>query len=582
MPWLMVLLALGLASVWAFSHDQDRAQRIELRPDGDTHLSGRPGYLIERGQPLELAAVRARAARGSFNGGGDPARSFGIGTSPVWFRLPVHNHNGVPSERVVVAGATWIDELDFYAVHDGKVVARESAGDGAADRTPPEPGLGYRFPHAFAPGETVLYLRASTPDPLLMPIRLLKPETSEARIIANRYSYGFVYGFLFALLLYNFMLYLGLRQGSHRDYAVYLACFLLMNLAYTGHGYVWLWSGHTRFQNYIILVSMVLFAVTGLRFASTFFDLPRHMPRLARGFQLGSLAALLLMALLVLLQWQSAAAYLAFTVALLFSGILFLLGGFALWRRLTAAHYFMIAVVSGVLGTLTTTLTVWGWVPFHIAGFRAVEFGLLIEATLLALAVAYRVREKDYARQRAEALARVDALTGLLNRRAVVEQGDGLVNMSQRSGAELAVIVLDLDHFKRINDLHGHATGDRVLIEAARVLQSVCRRGDLAARWGGEEFVMVLPGAGLAEARTIASRIQKGLVHRTVTGPDGEISVRASFGIAALQGQPTLEALINEADYWLYRAKQEGRNRIRDPGADPEGESGPEADPGRR
>jgi diguanylate cyclase (GGDEF)-like protein len=567
---LLPALVFAVIALWAPAGSGQDARA------NDPVVAEKPGYRIESVAPLALADIRAP---GQTFAPKHQARSFGIGADPVWLRVAVHNHDDVSHTRVLLAGATWIDRIDFFAVHDGELRAGASAGDSATHLVRPLPGLGYRFEHAFAPGETVLYLRAQSPDPLLIPVELVRPDQALARQERARYSYGFVYGFLFALLLYNFMLFLGLGQGSHRDYALYLACFLLTNLAYTGHGYAWFWPDTPLLQNYIILISMVLFAVAGLRFAGTFLNLAEQAPRVAHGFRIGSLAALVAMIILVALRRQSAAALLAFTVVLLFSLILFVLGVVALRYRYTAARYFMTAVASGIAGTLTTTLTVWGWIPYSDAGFRAVELGLLVEATLLALAVAYRVRQHDQARQHAEQLARVDALTGLLNRRALVEQGEGLLNMSRRSGAPLALIVLDLDHFKRVNDLHGHAVGDRVLIETARVLQEISRRGDLVSRWGGEEFILLLPGASLDEARPIAHRIRDELARQAVPAGDDTVSVRASFGLAALRDQESLEALIDEADQWLYQAKQEGRNRIRDPGGLPDGDPEPDAEP---
>jgi diguanylate cyclase (GGDEF)-like protein len=398
---------------------------------------------------------------------------------------------------------------------------------------------------------------------MLMPLQLLSPEQLRAREDRTRYTYGLVYGFLLALLLYNLLLYLGLRQAQHRDYSIYLAVFLLMNLAYTGHGYNWLWPDAPALQAYAILISMVLFAATGLRFAGTFLNLAAHAPRLTRGLCGFSLAALGLMAVMVGLDRQTQAALLAFTVVLVAFAVMLALGGIALWRGYTAARYFLLAVISGSVGTIITTLTVWGWIPYSAAGFRAVEFGLLIEATLLALAVAYRVREHDRARERAEQLARVDPLTGLLNRRALLEQGEGLYQLSRRTGGELALVLLDLDHFKRINDRHGHGVGDQALVAVARILQHVSRRGDLAARWGGEEFVLLLPGAGLDEARTVAERIRLELAHQPVRERGPAIELRASFGIAVREEHENLTELIREADEWLYQAKREGRDRVR-------------------
>lgn len=186
----------------------------------------------------------------------------------------------------------------------------------------------------------------------------------------------------------------------------------------------------------------------------------------------------------------------------------------------------------------------------------------MIEATLLALAVAYLVREHDAARRRAERLARIDALTGLLNRRALVEQGSGLWNIARRTGGQLSLILLDLDHFKHINDAYGHAVGDKVLMETATMLRETCRKGDLAARWGGEEFILLLPGAGRPEARKLAERLREVFANRALSGDGATIKLRASFGIAALDEHASLSALIKEADDYLYQAKQEGRDRI--------------------
>lgn len=519
-------------------------------------------WIRETEKRPDLDTVIRHARQGDFRPVGSRPRSFGIGSRPVWFHLPVQNPGETPLTLDLVAGATWIDRMDIYVVRDGRVLDHIVAGDGAREWQKPVSGLGYHFRHAFAPGQTEVFMRADTPDPLLVPLQVYTPEQFQTREERTRYTYGFVYGFLLALLLYNILLYLGLRQAQHRDYSLYLAVFLLMNLAYTGHGYNWFWPDAPVFQAYIILIAMVLFAVTGLRFAGTFLDLARHAPRLKRALRIFSGTALTLMAVMVGLDLQREAALLAFTVILAAFAIMLTLGCVALWRGFTTARYFLLAVISGSAGTIITTLTVWGWMPYSAAGFRAVEFGLLIEATLLALAVAYRVREHDRARERAEQLARVDPLTGLLNRRALMEQGEGLAQLSRRSRSELALVLLDLDHFKRINDIHGHAVGDRALMEVARVLREVSRRGDLAARWGGEEFILLLPGAGLDEAWAVAERVRSELADQPVQERGHAIQLRASFGIAILDKHENLTELIREADDWLYEAKKQGRDQV--------------------
>lgn len=542
------------------------AQWVDVRPVWTDEASVSPlglrsMILQEADRPLDIEAVLAQAG-GGFRPAQGPVSTFGIGPNPVWVRLLVENPTAQPVSRFLLAGTTWIDRLDFYAVQDGRVVSHQTAGDTSLDFLGPRAGLGYLFRHDFAPGSTEIYVRAATADPLLLPLRLLAVETVAAMERATSYSYGLVYGFVLALLAYNLMLYFGLAQRSHRDYSIYLLFFGLMNLAYTGHGYVWIWSDWPVLQNYIILLLMVLFACSGFRFASGFLGLREYAPLLAKGLRAFCAAVMVLMLLFVALQWQTAAAYLSFSTALIFATTMVGLGWDAVRRQRPAGRYFLAAAISGMVGTAMTTMTVWGWLPFSMLFYRAVEFGILLEATLLALAVAYLVRQHENARHSAEQLARIDPLTGLLNRRALLEQGEQLKVAALRHQRPLSLILFDLDHFKFINDLYGHAVGDKVLTESAALLRQLCRGEDLAARWGGEEFILLLPDADLGAAVNMAERLRKGLEERVLWAGGENIALRASFGVVTLADHSSIERLIADADKLLYRAKQTGRNQV--------------------
>jgi diguanylate cyclase (GGDEF)-like protein len=510
---------------------------------------------------LALEDVRTEAGSG-FRASKRAVPAFGIGPDPVWFRLMIDNPTAEAVPRVLLAGTSWIDRLDFYVVHDGQLVSHLTAGDREADYQRPVAGMGYLFRHRFAPGLSEVYLRASTPDPLLLPLRMLTPGGVRVAEQQTFYSYGMVYGFVLALLAYNLMLYFGIGQRSHLDYSLYLGCFLLMNLAYTGHGYVWLWPEWQGLQRYVILVFMAMFACSGFRFAINFLGLREYAPRLARLIRLFCVSMLSLMTIFVVLDMQRAAAYLAFSYALSFAIAMFVLGWDAVRRGRAAGRYFLAAACSGMAGVAITTLTVWGWMPFMQVGYRAVEIGVLLEATLLALAVAYLVRQHESARHAAEYLARIDPLTRLMNRRALTEQAERLRAAALRHRRPLSLVLFDLDHFKFINDIHGHAVGDEVLRETAALLQQFCRRDDLAARWGGEEFILVLPDTDIHAAITLAERLREQLQQRSLWAGDAAIELRASFGVAALRDQESVDALIADADALLYRAKLGGRNRI--------------------
>jgi diguanylate cyclase (GGDEF)-like protein len=162
-----------------------------------------------------------------------------------------------------------------------------------------------------------------------------------------------------------------------------------------------------------------------------------------------------------------------------------------------------------------------------------------------------------------ERQALVDGLTGLANRRQCEETLEDELARVERFGGSLAVVVADLDWFKDINDRHGHPAGDTVLREFAVLLEETVRDVDLAGRWGGEEFVLVLPGTDLTGGAQLAERIRAALAGRTVLAVDGSpIPVTASFGVAAIPPAKTASELFAAADAAMYQAKRAGKNRV--------------------
>lgn len=162
-------------------------------------------------------------------------------------------------------------------------------------------------------------------------------------------------------------------------------------------------------------------------------------------------------------------------------------------------------------------------------------------------------------------LSLTDALTGAHNRRSVLDQLERELARSQRQGPPLSVLLVDLDHFKKTNDTWGHAVGDEVLKAAARALAESLREYDMVGRWGGEEFLILLPTAGPEQALALAERCRQRLAALRVPAANGEVvPVSGSIGLATNPPQRPLDAaaLVHCADEALYRAKQNGRNRV--------------------
>ncbi|HKQ69727.1 MAG TPA: diguanylate cyclase [Polyangiaceae bacterium] len=165
--------------------------------------------------------------------------------------------------------------------------------------------------------------------------------------------------------------------------------------------------------------------------------------------------------------------------------------------------------------------------------------------------------------EESQRLATIDPLTGLMNRRAFLQALDVEFASAARYGQSLTGIVMDLDHFKVINDRHGHASGDTVLSTTGAMLAKQARKGDLIARWGGEEFVLALRSTDLAGAAHAAERLRKMVSALGVTTPQGEpIVTTVSIGAAQAMPGESIESLIDRADRAMYQAKSGGRNRV--------------------
>ena len=182
-------------------------------------------------------------------------------------------------------------------------------------------------------------------------------------------------------------------------------------------------------------------------------------------------------------------------------------------------------------------------------------FALL--TTLTAVAILSTALMRSDVDHRTEAV--IDGLTGMLNRRALDQRLQELTAQAQITGQPIAVIAADIDHFKRVNDEHGHATGDAVLVEVAYRLRKALRAFDLAYRVGGEEFLIVLPGADVAAAADLAEQLRAAVAAEPAAG----LWVTMSFGVAGSAG-PGLqrELLLDEADTALYAAKARGRDQV--------------------
>ncbi|MBB2494775.1 sensor domain-containing diguanylate cyclase [Aquipseudomonas ullengensis] len=189
-------------------------------------------------------------------------------------------------------------------------------------------------------------------------------------------------------------------------------------------------------------------------------------------------------------------------------------------------------------------------------------FNLLVclLVSVIVLAVVYLATQRY--QQHIAALATTDVLTGLSNRRGFNLLAQQAVLEAQRERSPLSALLIDLDHFKQLNDTHGHLAGDEVLRGFAKHLQSNLRQSDIICRWGGEEFILLLKDTGSSTARQLAEKIREQTENSRFPFAGVNLQVTTSIGLTELHDDDSLDRLIARADHALYRAKQSGRNRV--------------------
>ncbi|NMT63403.1 diguanylate cyclase [Marinobacter orientalis] len=247
-------------------------------------------------------------------------------------------------------------------------------------------------------------------------------------------------------------------------------------------------------------------------------------------------------------------------------------------------HYYLLMFIPALFvsmrlrGAIAALAGLWGYyvalylLMWFIEPLQPIAPGPLLGVYLFNLSVVFAmfsylsffyVTMVTSANRKLRRMATTDPLTGLFNRRHMTCLVEKELARFRRNGHPVAFLVLDIDHFKAINDQYGHETGDRVLEDVAGIIKTRLRTQDLIARWGGEEFLAVLPDTGIQSGQASAERVREALLTHDWLAPNGErIDLTISAGVSEFRAEDDLNSAINRADRALYRSKELGRNRV--------------------
>ncbi|MDZ7812428.1 MAG: diguanylate cyclase [Ideonella sp.] len=567
---------------------------------GATEFQVELSYLVDPDRRLELADVQQQPGTAWRLAGGTNL-SLGYTDAAVWFRIRVKPYANSPRDGVLEIGYPVLGELRVHRI-DPTVSAAEQAEPmvlGALLPFERRPMIHRNFVLPFTAVEGVRQewlVRVVTPTSMQFPLAVHDRQRFERSEQGMSTAHGIYIGVVLAMLAYNLYLWVVSRESAYFWYVAWMLTIAGLVLTMAGVSYQWLWpeSPDWNLASMPFLLSAAAFS--GVLFFSGLVRLPEHWPM---GWQLArALVGLQLFAILVALIAPYKIAIMvgiACAVLSMLSTVLI-----ALWmslRQSAAATSFLKTFAVFVVGGVVLTATKLGWLPASPWLNHTPQVSTALAMLLFSIMLAARVESERRLREQAQRevvakqaqwnaelerkveertdelqrlnqalskLSRTDALTGLFNRRYLEECMDAELARSQQQHLMMAVYMLDIDHFKRLNDSHGHAAGDECLRAVAQRLLACTRVGeDVLVRWGGEEFCLLALVWDVAAASSLGERLRACVSAEPVGYGDTQIDITVSLGIAVgapRSRQDVLDIQLH-ADESLYAAKATGRNR---------------------
>jgi len=523
----------------------------------------------------------------------------GYSDSAWWLRFRINNPRDEAASRLLSIAYPVLDDIRIYKLSGDVEAAFYQLGSNYPFSQRPIEHRYFVVPLTWEGKETLdIYLRVRSSSALQVPLALWHPDAFYSRDADLNVLHGTYFGAMLVIAAYNLLLYFALRERNYLNYVLFVVSMALLMATLTGFSFRYLWPEATSWNDRAILVS--LSAVLGFAavFSRRFLRIREISVALDRGAVV-LIVASVLAALMAFVASYSLVIHLLIPliIAACFYGLA--AGIYAWYCGQITAKYYVVAWSMLLLGGITLALSKGGVLPSNTFTDHAAQIGSLFEVVLLSFALAQRInverklrfeaqsetlettrrhnfeleervqlrtRELEVANLRLSELSQTDGLTGLKNRRFLDEALLSEVERARRTGRMLAVVMVDIDHFKPVNDTHGHAVGDDCLKMVGEVIASGLRwPSDIAARYGGEEFALIIPDTSAEGALTVVERIRETIRSTPVSTHGLSLTLTVSIGVYATHvgSEVTPEHLLERADQALYDAKNSGRDQTR-------------------
>jgi len=524
----------------------------------------------------------------------DTGNNFGFDTSVYWIKFDLTVDDSIQESLILHFEYSQIDDVVFYSKGSEGIYRPTTTGDKYPflQRDLNFRDFLFEINQNAQPLKTY-YMRLQTQGSMQIPLSVWRSSAFIEYADSSAMAYGFYYGVMIILMLAASVAYFQLRDFLYLLYAMYLFSFLTSQLALNGFGFQHIWPDMNEWANQITAVSIALVVISGSIFCGTFLRIWRYHDRFRYLYNF-LIGAGLLSVLVSLFGEYSLAIKIAAVAAVLLppivitSNILVVLSGYR------PARFFLMAWGVFLIGVFSASMLYFGWVERNFYTVNSMQIASLLEILILGYVlmenvrqlykekeavtltanrylkelneglesmVAERTRELSDKNKMLRDLALRDSMTRLLNHNTSIDHLNLMLRNAQRYGHNLSVIMMDIDDFKSLNDRYGHLAGDVVIQTIANLLKVSVRDADICGRYGGEEFILILPETAVDHAVEIAENIRLKLMKIKLDDID-KTQITASFGVSVYDIANPKTDLIHEADKALYQAKENGRNQV--------------------
>jgi diguanylate cyclase (GGDEF)-like protein len=581
----------------------------EMTSLGRVEIGAFAGLLEDAQSSLTVESVREFFESGQATLAPSGGVNLGYTRSAWWvgFNVPAHPEGRKPEDRLIELGFPTLDDIAFYgpAATRPMVVGDQHPFD---ERPIRHRNFVFELP-AETPAGALVLMRVRSEGTLSVPLTIWTPA---AWAEYSRHTYAGLsayFGALLALLIYNALLWVSIRDRMYFDYVLFVAGLAIGLAGFNGLGMEYVWSGWPWFANLAFPLGFALCSLGVAQFTRSFLSPQTVSARLDQVLWGGSILSAASAVISIGFSYMIGGKIL--TMATVFTTSMAVFAGlYCQKHKVASAPLFLLAWTLFMLFGIAFALRNYGLIPTNFLTLHGLQFGSLIGMLLLSFALANRFHSERRAKETAQAemmsarqasiellkrseqelelrvakrtaelatansklaaselqqrdLAQHDALTGLANRVLLADRLGQAIEFSQREKRRFALLYLDLDKFKPVNDFHGHAVGDALLKQVALRIKDRVRHSDTVARVGGDEFVIILHAIESESGATAVANSIRDALGQEFDIEGKSMHIGGSIGVAIFpdhsRDAPTLSRLADEA---MYEAKDAGRNRV--------------------